>query len=200
MRPAIRDRFERTECSCEACATGCRTMPGTLALGDLERIAEATGGDAQSPDWLGQHFEASGGGCKIARINKQAGTIELIEIDTIVPALIEENGSERCVFLTPEGKCGIHEVSPFGCAYLDSHQDAEEADERVRALTAELEAHIRQSRPFQSGGPLTYHERWQVLRSMGKTPRRPTIERRMAFERAHAEAETKNRNERPGNS
>ena len=35
-----RDKYERTVCSCHECRVPCLHMPGMLAPGDLDRIAE----------------------------------------------------------------------------------------------------------------------------------------------------------------
>jgi hypothetical protein len=51
-----------------------------------------------------------------------------------VPARKAESG---CIFLTADGRCGIHAVAPFGCAYFDHYQIRSEADRRsLRGLEA----------------------------------------------------------------
>src|SRR5687768_9099181 len=112
----IRDQFPRTSCDCELCQIGCTTMPGTLASGDLERIAEYLGEDAKDADWLASHFAASDGG-KLARFH--GGKMETRQTESIVP---RQRASGACVFYRG-GRCSIHPVSPAGCAICDMHME-----------------------------------------------------------------------------
>lgn len=99
--------YERTSCDCSKCAAACRTMPGYLIPGDIERIAEYVGADPDNEDFLLKNFRASEGPLVVKNG-------ERFRIPTIVPAQFDDNG--RCVFMTREGKCSVHPVSPFGCS------------------------------------------------------------------------------------
>ena len=67
--------MKRTICSCLTCQAPCRTMPGMLVPGDVERLRpDATGRDA----WALQHLEASEGAL-VARRGL------MFRIPTIVP-------------------------------------------------------------------------------------------------------------------
>ncbi len=113
--PNPRDEFARTTCACSKCLAACQSMPGMLIPGDVERIADLL----QIPPedravWALDHFQASEGA-----LVAQAG--RAFRIPTVVPAA-RPDGS--CIFLTSDGRCGVHAQSPFGCAYNDMHQDA----------------------------------------------------------------------------
>lgn len=59
-------------------------------------------------------------------------------IPTLVPARRPDGA---CTFLTADGRCAVHAVSPFGCAFFDTHMADAEADRRSRhGLQAVLEA------------------------------------------------------------
>lgn len=118
------DASERTVCDCVACASHCRTQPGMLAVGDLQRIAKRLGTDA-----AGKFVPSRGA---LARV---ASTGELVRIPTITPAR-KPDGS--CVFLTPEGRCSIHDIAPAGCAYFDSHMLDSEANRRSSIIHNEI--------------------------------------------------------------
>ena len=90
-------------------------MPGTLAPGDIERIAEYFGVDV-TPDFINKNFLASDG-------FKSVEGGRPIEVPTIVPAQ-KPNG--ECVFLSSSGSCTIHAVSPFGCSHFSVCADTEE--------------------------------------------------------------------------
>lgn len=131
--------FERTTCDCAGCTAGCRTMPGSLIPGDLERIARHCGQEGNH-EWIVAHFLSSEG-ARVAKQIKYQGTPRMIEfsVPTIVPAQ-KENGD--CVFLDAEGHCSIHPVAPFGCAYHDVHLTREEADPRSHyAVEQQIESH-----------------------------------------------------------
>jgi hypothetical protein len=150
--------FERTVCACDACIPFCRHIPGYLVPADLERWSNSHGGD-DFERWASQHLLASPGalvvhGGKLGRIR------------TLVPAR-RENGS--CVFLTAEGRCSIHALAPFGCAFFDAHQSQAEADRRSqRGLRAVLEA-------WQASGP--YARLWQALHAAGRDAPLPAVAR-----------------------
>lgn len=146
MAKKHRYRFRRTICACKKCVAACLHMPGSLMVGDLERLVNHLGVKTFDA-WLLANFQASEGPLVSA-----AG--KLFHIPTIVPKLT----ATGCVFLQ-EGRCTVHAVSPFGCAYVDMHMGKEDADARVQpALQAVLEDHRRQ-------GP--YSRAWQKLKAAG---------------------------------
>lgn len=140
-----RDLFDRTVCDCPECSKHCRTMPGNLIPGDIERIAQHTRSAVRT---IQAALLASPG----ALVGKRIGdTIVMGRIPTIVPAL----SLGRCVFLLPDGNCRIHAVAPYGCAYFDAHMRGEEADERsaagLRAILVSDEYHRVWKELWQSG-------------------------------------------------
>ena len=158
--------MERTKCACSGCTAGCRAMPGCLIPGDLERIQTHVGDD--SGEFVLEHFRASDG----AQVMKQVGdTLYQISVPTIVPAQ-KEDGS--CIFLTDDDMCSIHEVSPFGCAYLDIHMSAEEVDPRSQfGVNTQIQSH-------QNGTP---YSQWVALLSGLNLNAPPAAERRAAMEK-----------------
>jgi hypothetical protein len=146
--------FARTICACNDCTAYCRQVPGYLIPADLERLRQQVAvGDFQQ--WASQHLLASPGALVMQRG-------KLFRIQTIVPAR-QTDGA--CVFLTPESRCAIHALAPFGCAFFDSHQTADEADRRSsRGLRAILEDWI-------ANGP--YAQLWTGLHAAGRVAQAP---------------------------
>lgn len=103
--------FKRTVCACSECVQCCKEQPGFLIPGDAERIAAFTGLPSSAT------LSASPGGLVM---DKQKGRV--FSVRTITP---QSNYKGRCIFLTPEDKCSIHPVAPFGCAYCDTHMSNE---------------------------------------------------------------------------
>lgn len=130
----------RTTCGCSSCTVGCKTMPGCLVPGDLERIQDFVGD--HRPEFVLEHFVASDG-AKVAK--KIKDTTYIISVPSIVPA---QKADGSCVFLDENNRCKIHPVSPFGCSRHDTHMSKEEGDRRMTwGVTAQIEAH-QQGAPF----------------------------------------------------
>lgn len=164
--------FERTSCSCDGCTAGCKTMPGALIAGDLERIAEHTGNSADDPMWLMNHFLASDGTIVATQV-RVAGELKIVfvNIPSITPAQLPDG---RCVFLSDDDRCTIHPVSPYGCAYHDIHMTAEPALARSKyAIQQHITSH-------NSGDK--YAEWCTLLRSLGLVTK-PLTERRDEMEK-----------------
>lgn len=161
--------FERTTCNCAACQVGCRTMPGMLGAGDLDRIADHLGADR---DELMLSSFVAGTGAKVIAVPR-SGSPVLVEIPTITPKQ-REDGS--CVFLQADGLCQIHPVSPYGCRMVDAHMDRAEGDRRVKQALFEITLSNQ------------YQEDHFFLKLLGhEAP--PTVERRAAFEREYAKVQ-----------
>ena len=111
--------FERSVCDCEECQIPCRTMPGCLIPGDLERILAYVKPEKDLP-FIAANFLASEGAL-VATVAANGQPVAT-RVPTIVPA-VQENGA--CVFYE-SGRCSIHEVSPAGCALQDSHHEGHE--------------------------------------------------------------------------
>lgn len=155
-----RDEFKRTTCACAKCQAACQAMPGMCIPGDVDRIADLLQIRPEARAvWLMDHFQASEGA-----LVAQAG--RAFRIPTIVPAA-RPDGS--CIFLTDDGRCGVHAQSPFGCAYNDMHQDAVTGN---RVSAAGLRAIAED---FSQNGP--YSRLHLVLSGTGRTAL-PLVERR----------------------
>jgi hypothetical protein len=102
--------FYRTLCDCELCRVPCRHMPGSLDVADLPLLCPA---DQDVFTWAEQHLRA----------------LTDKPVPTLVPAR-QANG--HCHWLEQD-RCTVHEVSPFGCAFFDSHMSAAEARRRSAA-------------------------------------------------------------------
>lgn len=112
----------RTKCSCRDCSRPCEFMPGMMIPEDLDRIYEATKTPGEHFfDWAERSVLASPG----ALVGSTA-TGNTFRIPTIVPA--RQPGTTRCIHLSDDGKCKIHEISPYGCAFADSHMSRAEGD------------------------------------------------------------------------
>ena len=93
-------------------------------------------------------------------------------IPSIVP---RQRDDGRCVFLNDQNLCEIHEVSPYGCAYHDSHRPKAEADK------ISLYAIHEQARGNEPGE--SYGEWHALLTALGRTAT-PVAERVTNYERA----------------
>jgi Fe-S-cluster containining protein len=98
-------------------------MPGPCAPGDIEAIAQECGVDLDDQEsfnaFLKAHFSASEGAIVMYRGKPH-------RIPTIVPAQSDDG---RCVFLSDEGRCTVHRVTPFGCSRFRVCEGPEEATE-----------------------------------------------------------------------
>ena len=173
----LRDEFPRTECACQHCKVGCRTMPGSLMIGDPKRIIEHVedrDGIIFTPDGAARFFEGHFVASEGARVAKlQNGRPLIFDIPSITPAQ-KPNG--ECVFFA-EGRCTIHAVSPAGCSLVDPHMSRAEGDAIIaEGLREQLD-------DLRADGP--YAQLWQHLKANGRTAR-PRLERRSAFEREFA--------------
>lgn len=120
----MREQFTRHKCRCWECQVFCLHMPGMLIPGDVDRIMCAIDvPDGEFEQWVESTFCASRGALVIA-------DGQPVRIPTIVP---QQKPDGSCVLLDGANRCMVHAVAPFGCAYLDPHLDADEADRRVQA-------------------------------------------------------------------
>lgn len=131
--PRSEGGFQRTACACRRCTISCEHVPGALAPGDVGAIA-AHLGYTDVHAFARENLLASDG------VPVVTDTGRVVTLRTLVPAT-QSNG--RCKFLAG-GRCTIHAVSPFGCAFIDAHQSDREfalrADYLYRALFADWES------------------------------------------------------------
>jgi Fe-S-cluster containining protein len=147
----------RTVCGCPDCVRNCRFIPGYLVPADLPRIGEQLAPDEDLLVWSRQHLLASPG-AQVLRGGR------VFRIPTLVPARREDGA---CRFLTADGRCAIHPIAPFGCAFFDSHQTGAESDRRSqRGLQAVLE-------DWQRGG--VYAQVWAMLVEAGRVAPPPEV-------------------------
>lgn len=102
----------RTVCACAECKAHCRFMPGYLIAADLERLIPA---HASPLAWADNNLLASPGALVVRRG-------KLFRIPTLVPG-VKRDGS--CIHFTPDERCAVHPLAPFGCAFFD-HRDTME--------------------------------------------------------------------------
>jgi len=95
--------MNRTECNCDQCQVGCRTMPGYLDVSDLENIPI-------------EHLARSAGATVM---DHESG--ETFSIPTIVP---KQQANGHCVFYR-DGLCDVHEHAPFGCRMYSACDDSD---------------------------------------------------------------------------
>jgi hypothetical protein len=114
--------FERTACACRLCTINCEHLPGALAPSDLGRIAAHLGYD-DNGQFARECLLASDG----AKVATRDGKV--ISLPTLVPS----NGQDNACRFLRAGRCTIHAISPFGCAYIDAHMT--DAEFRRRADT-----------------------------------------------------------------
>jgi Fe-S-cluster containining protein len=111
--------YNRTTCDCKRCVGCCKSQPGPLVPGDLERIAAFRG---ETVEEAKKNFWASPG----ALVKNAAG--QVARVGTITPRY--DRRKKRCVFLDDNDRCTIHSVAPAGCSLFDTHQSMSEAHEK----------------------------------------------------------------------
>jgi hypothetical protein len=137
--------FDRTVCACDACTLNCHHIPGYLIPADLERMQQQLAPGEDLLAWAQRNLLASPGAVVLC-------LGQPVRIPTLVPA---RRADGVCNFLTDSGRCAIHAVAPFGCAFFDAHMPSAEADRRSkRGLQAVLEA-------WDTGG--LYARLWVML-------------------------------------
>lgn len=112
--------WKRTKCGCSTCSSHCLEQPGYLIPGDFERIRDYL--DAAGRGDEVTNFVASPGAVVA---NSETGVRS--RVGTIVPARRPDGA---CAFLDAQGRCTIHEVAPYGCAFFDSHMTKAEGSRR----------------------------------------------------------------------
>lgn len=156
--------FHRTNCGCRLCAINCEFIPGFLIPSDIPRLMEHFG-FTDEKEFARQHLRASPGSLVM-----RDGVI--FRIPCLVP---RRQRNVSCQWLTPDKKCAVHEVSPYGCAFLDVHMSKEEQDARAQVALLQLE------REFDNYAKLrgsTYAVLWHYLNNMGLTNIDPRIMRK----------------------
>lgn len=142
--------FARTICGCRLCSISCEHLPGALSPDDVARIAAFLSyNDLRK--FAQECLLASEGGIAAD------STGRVVRLPTLVPAT---NADGSCRFYR-DGRCEIHAVSPFGCAFIDAHLSETEFNERVRALNSELLC------DHDLRGP--YHQLVDLLNKSGRT-------------------------------
>ena len=112
--------FSRTVCACATCQSCCKSQPGHVLPGEVERIAEYLG--KPLPEVLSLFWASPGA------LVMDTSTGRQFRIGTITPRF--DRRAKRCVFLGADDRCTVHEVAPFGCAYFDTHMSAAEGQRR----------------------------------------------------------------------
>jgi hypothetical protein len=162
--------FARTICACGECKINCHFIPGYLIPADLECIAARLGYD-DLIEFAINNLLASPGATVL-----DDGQVR--QIPTLVPARRDDGA---CLFLDGQDRCSIHGVSPFGCAFFDSHQSKGESDRRSGYGLAQIDLAWREGH--------LYAQLWLLLKALGLTAPSPIEARaRMSVALAAQEA------------
>jgi hypothetical protein len=110
--------------------------------GDAEKVVQLV----QKP--IKELFVASPGA-----LVYNSSTRKMFRIGTITP----KYEHEKCIFLMPDGKCQVHAVAPYGCAFFDIHMDMSEGQKRsmwgLRLIQGDLQYNrLRDDLPFTAVG------------------------------------------------
>jgi Fe-S-cluster containining protein len=103
-------------CGCEKCISACRRDPGRLVPADLKRLASflEIGEEELRRKYL-VIIPARSSHVRFLAPAKIKASRFLAAPGTVVPGYYaDEKG--RCVFLTQDGLCRVHEAKPFECA------------------------------------------------------------------------------------
>jgi hypothetical protein len=102
--------FRRTACACECCQAFCRHLPGALDPSDLPRLCPP-GRDVFA--WAEEHLRA--------------------QTDKPYPTLVPARRTDGACHWYFDGRCAVHDVAPYSCAFFDSHMPSAEVERRVAA-------------------------------------------------------------------
>lgn len=158
------DIIERTYCDCQECKLACKTMPGSLAPGDAQNIANYMHREFDC-NFLEMYFDASSG----TMVMTPQGPMT---VPTIVP---KQKANGECTFLTKDHKCSIHRVAPYGCRNFTVCNHGGDETEQYSKSAAQIAAIL-----MESGK--TYLWNWSHLMSTGNEAA-PIQRRRGAFEK-----------------
>jgi hypothetical protein len=103
--------------------------------------------------WAREHLRASQG---FVLINRTTG--EGVQIPALVPA---KKANGHCHWLQADGRCAVHENSPYGCAFMDQHMKDQEARRRSDA------GRLARMEDFSANG--AYSQVWRMLIEEGLT-------------------------------
>jgi Fe-S-cluster containining protein len=160
--------FERSVCACRECTANCEFIPGYLVPTDIERISRSLG-YSNLVTFALENLAASPG----ATVMNSEGRV--FQIPTLVP---KRRADGTCKFLDEQNRCSIHAVSPFGCAFFDSHQPADEADRKSGRGLREVAGQ------WVAGRASLYALIWKLLFSAGHRAIPPQVARRRMKEAA----------------
>jgi Fe-S-cluster containining protein len=130
--PSIIEPYHTTTCHCRACSRFCAVVPGYLIPEDLRRMAPRNLADPWK--WVAEHLRASPG-IIVGSLHPNA-TTRAVRYGTLVPARTKETIGSPCHWLDlekharGEPACRIHGRHPYGCAALDEHMSAADAEAR----------------------------------------------------------------------
>lgn len=157
--------MQRTSCSCETCQVGCKTLPGALVPADLIKMQQHIEPDASLTEFADKYLVVSSG----ARIlNPQ--TRQAMSVPSLAP---KQRSDGTCIFYNRQGRCDIHQVSPFGCSMFDTHETESVSTPLVRDMV------LQQYESHCTGG--VYHQLCQYLYAKGQHAT-PLEDRRRAYE------------------
>lgn len=103
--------------------------------------------------WAREHLRASQG---FRLFNPMTGKV--LQIPSLVPA---KHSDGHCHWLQADGRCGVHDNSPFGCAFVDQHMTDDAAKRRNEA------GRLARLEDFAANGP--YSQIWHMLVEAGLT-------------------------------
>lgn len=152
--------YNRTSCDCEFCVTNCQYMPGFMIPSDIERMHQHIAPELSTEEFAKKYLRASPG-AKVGQLVE--GGMQVFQIPSLVPARNPE--TNHCIFLK-EGRCSIHKVSPYGCAFFDCKDVNGTADTLcTRGLNKVMEDNAAR-------GP--YITLWKMLQDAGLTAPGPS--------------------------
>ncbi|HEV8058854.1 MAG TPA: hypothetical protein VGP68_03225 [Gemmataceae bacterium] len=102
--------FTRTICACAICQAPCHHIPGSLDVADLPRLCPPS---QNVFTWAEEHLRAI--------------------VDKGYPTLVPSRGANSHCHWLFEGRCSVHAVAPYSCAFFDSHMTDVEIDRRSAA-------------------------------------------------------------------
>ena len=121
--------FPRTSCDCRLCRVFCRHYPGFLIPADLRRLVPP---DQDPFEWAREHLRV-----RVRPAGRTARNPKGVPL--VTEALLPATTAAGACHWYREGRCAIHAVAPFGCAFFDQHQSERQAENRANRAQAVIE-------------------------------------------------------------
>lgn len=131
MLPILNDTIE---CSCEDCVAACHRKPGWFLPEEIKPTAELLGLTEQ--EFFNKHLSVD----YYSNPNSFSFVLSPATTNSVPGEEFPFNPNGRCVFLTEDNKCSIHNAKPYECKAFDHRKLDIEGAKSHEAVAQEWES------------------------------------------------------------